>query len=101
MKFKIMKDLESGRYYVHVRLKDLTDDDVEKSKKFGFPLLKLRIGDGRTLNIRIDRINTFSGFGFYDQKEADEYVTDIKNQINIVKKEWEAKKDTWSVEETL
>ncbi len=101
MKFIITKKLVSGRYYVKAELTDLTEIDEEKAKKFGYPAILIRALNGKDIPLKIIQLNQVESYGFYNQKEADEYAEFLKNQIFILKQQWENLKDNWSKQEEL
>jgi len=101
MKFIIRRSLIGGRYYVKAELIELTETDKEKSSKFGFPLLQIKYSNGKDIPTRIVQINNLDSYGFYNQNEADEYADLLKNQIQLIKSEWEKLEDNWSKEEEL
>jgi len=101
MKFIITKNLFSGRYYVKVEITELTELDQEKAKKFGFPAIQIKAPTGKDVPIKLIQLNQVDAYGFYNQKEADEYAEFLKIQIIDLKEQWENLKDNWSKQEEL
>jgi hypothetical protein len=101
MKFKIINDLSSGRYFVKAELTELTENDKEKAEKFGFPQITIKLINGKEAPVRITQLNRIDSYGFYNQEEADEYSNWLKTQIIDLKDKWSLLKDSWSKEEEL
>lgn len=101
MKFRIIKNLSNGRYFVNAELATISDDEIQKASKFGFPSMIIKATNGKNVPIRIDQLKNIVAYGFYNQKEADEYSEFLKKQILEIKEKWEKLTDTWSKQEEL
>lgn len=101
MQFKINKILSGGRYYVDVKLMEFSEDDLQKVKKFGYPTLEIKNPNGTMVPKKIESLERMEPFGFYAQKEADEYNDHLKQQIRALQQYWNKLYDTWSKEEIL
>lgn len=100
MEFKIKKELQGGRYYVDLEIV-ISDHDTAKAKKFGYPVLTVKLSNGTLTEINIMQINKLSAYGFFTQEEADQYAEYLKDTIRALKSNWEILRDTWSHEEVL
>lgn len=101
MKFKIINNLSGGRYFVKAELSELSEEDQAKGSKFGFPQIVIKLPNGKEHPLRITQLNQVDAYGFYNQEEADEYSSLLKEQIKDIKEKWEELEDTWSKEEEL
>ena len=101
MNFKLIKQLKKGRYYVSVDLDIISEEDIEKAKKFGWPTINIKSAGGIDYPTKINSLKFLDAYGFYNEKEANEYAEDLKKQIKELKINWEKQTDTWSNEEEL
>lgn len=101
MQFRLRKQIKNGRYFVDIELTEYTDLDRAKSIKFGVPHLSLKLNDGRDAKVPITTMNKVPPYGFYTQEEAEQYNQNLKNEVLILKKEWNSLEDSWSDEEIL
>jgi|JI10StandDraft_1071094.scaffolds.fasta_scaffold2238136_1 hypothetical protein len=101
MQFRISKLLGDGRFKVQISLTSVTEAEKEKFAKFGAPKLKIKIANGADKEIPVTRLEIMEQFAFFTQQDADAYVADLKEQINIVRQKYEGLKDDWSSTEVL
>jgi len=101
MKFVISRELTQGNYSVKVLLKEFSEDDQKKAMKFGMPKLNVLHPNGMRIAALINEVSNYQTFNFKNQKDADNYATDLINQINVLKNSWDNLKDTWSKQEEI
>ena len=101
MKFLISKELVQGKYIVRVDLKEFSGVDAVKANKFGMPMLRILLPNGREAPIPINTLNQYAPFDFKTQADADNYALRLKDEINKLRESWETLEDKWSKQEEI
>jgi hypothetical protein len=99
MKIAIEKSVTSGAYYVKIVVKEISEDERLKIKKFGSPKVSLDpssvLHNGQSVkNLSLHEINHY--FLFFDQAEADQFAEIMRARLKKAADELRAKVDSFS-----
>lgn len=101
MQFRIQKYIQEGKYYVLLKLAELSESDHEKAKLFGEPSLIIKLSDGRESQRNVKGLNISEPYGFILREDAENYAEFLKKQIHELKERWSCLCDDFSHEEVI
>ncbi len=102
MKVRIDKRVEGGKYFVDVSVLELSNEEREKIRKFGSPLVSMEpqrvwYDSHFTFNLPLHDIN--QSFGFENQALADTFAEKLRERILQALNSLRNKQDTFSSSE--
>lgn len=100
MKFDISREIKSGKFIVSVIVKEITEDEKAKIRKFGPPMVSILpelvwVGAGFESNISLHTFN--NSFEFDTEAKADVFYNNIVERIKIAVKSLKEQQDKFSL----